>query len=266
MSTKAIEMNASGAMIPITAQDLKTFKSQRSLMHQFVSSQLKEANFKNENAEDYGEGDYGIIPGTKKKVLLKPGAEKLLRLFGLGVRVRLADKEVDRHENFALFTYRAEIYSLRSGTVVAECEGAANSQEFKYRERTVWRKNANGTKESVKEQTPICDILNPLMKMAQKRALVGATVVATMASDFFTADVESRADAEALGIIAKRPPKDAAKLPEVVVKSEVVTADETASMPICCGKEMMVSRYKNRETGNFDWYCLKCKKSQARAA
>lgn len=254
MSAEIIDINQGGAMVPVTQQDLEGFKAQRALLHQFVSSQLKEAQFKDANQEDYGEGDYGVIPGTKKKSLLKPGAEKLLRLFGLGVRVRLADKEIDRHANFAIFTYRAEVYSLRGGTVIAECEGATNSQEVKYRERTVWRKNAKGVKESVKEETPICDVLNTLMKMAQKRAIIGATIVATMASDYFTSDIESRAEAEAVGMVAKPPEKE--------VKSEV-TGD---AAPDCCGRAMMISLYQNRETGAFDWYCTKCKKSQARSA
>jgi hypothetical protein len=40
------------------------------------------------------------------------------------------------------------------------------------------------------EMTPIADIQNTLMKMAQKRAFVGATILAVGASDFFTQDLE----------------------------------------------------------------------------
>jgi hypothetical protein len=38
--------------------------------------------------------------------------------------------------------------------------------------------------------TPISDIQNTLMKMAQKRAMVGATILAAAASDFFSQDIE----------------------------------------------------------------------------
>lgn len=240
----------SGMALPVTQQDLEALQSQRELLKRFVASQLQEAHFDSSKA-GFGEGDYGIIPGTKKKTLLKPGAEKILRLFNLGVRVRLADKEIDRHANFAMFTYRAEVYSLRGGVVVAECEGSTNSQELKYRERTVWRTNSKGVRESVKEETPICDVLNTLMKMAQKRAMIGATILATAASDYFDHDIESPQDAEAVGAKARV---------EKEVQSEVVGQN-----PECCGKPMMVSKYPNRETGAFDWYCVGCKKSKPRA-
>lgn len=252
MSTELVEQRQdTGPMLPITAQDMESLKSQRELLKTFVSSQLKEAHF-DQNKDGFGEGDFGIIPGTKKKTLLKPGAEKILRLFNLGTRVRLVDKELDRFQNFAYFSYRAEVYHLRSGLVVAECEGMANSQEVKYRERTVWRKNSKGVKESVKEETPICDVMNTLMKMAQKRAIIGATILATAASDYFDHDIESRKQAEANGMMAKKPEED--------VKSEV----QTGEAPTCCEQPMMISKYPDKETGGFPWYCVKCKSKKAR--
>lgn len=247
----------SGQLILATRQDIQDRKTQAQLLQKFISSQLKEADFSDSGAEGFGEGDYGIIPGTKKKTLLKPGAEKILRLFNLGVRIRLADKEIDRFANFAMFSYRAEVYHLRSGLVIAECEGSANSQEVKYRERTVWRKNQKGVKESIKEETPICDVLNTLMKMAQKRAMIGATILATAASDYFSHDIESSADAEAVGARAR---VDESAREEKEVNSEV----EQESVPICCDQEMMISKYKDRETGGFPWYCVKCRSKKPR--
>jgi len=257
MSADIVELKQeSGPMLPVTNQDMEALKAQRELLKVFVSSQLRQANFDDSNAEGFGEGDYGIIPGTKKKTLLKPGAEKILRLFNLGLRIRLADKEIDRHANFALFTYRAEVYHLRTSIVVAECEGSANSQEVKYRERTVWRKNQKGIRESVKEETPICDVLNTLMKMAQKRAMIGATILATAASDYFNHDIESPAEAEAVGIKARV---------EKEVSSEVSNTPSDQA-PVCCSKEMMVSKYPDRDTGQYPWYCLTCKAKKPRAA
>lgn len=252
MAGEVIELKQEyGMVLPVTQQDLEALQSQRDLLKRFVASQLQEAHFDKGKA-GFGEGDYGIIPGTTKKTLFKPGAEKILRLFNLGVRVRQVDKEIDRHANFALFTYRAEVYSLRGGTVVAECEGSTNSQELKYRERTVWKTNNKGVRESVKEETPICDVLNTLMKMAQKRAMIGATILATAASDYFDHDIESPADAEAIGVKAR-------------VEKEV-PSEPAGDPPDCCGKPMMISKYANRETNAFDWYCLACKKPKARTA
>ena len=39
--------------------------------------------------------DYGVIPGTRKPTLLKPGAEKLLRLFNLRPHLELLHSVVD---------------------------------------------------------------------------------------------------------------------------------------------------------------------------
>lgn len=198
MADNAIEVKsevaATRANMPLTRADLERMKEHRALIQEFVKSQLKEGI----------ENDYAVIPGTKKPSLLKPGAEKLLRLFNLGARVRMAEKEIDRDQNFAFFAYRCEVYNLATGIVIAECEGAANSQEVKYKERKVWRNGPSGRKEQFTEQTPISDILNTLMKMAQKRAVVGAAILATGASDFFSQDVESREDAEAVGMRARQ--------------------------------------------------------------
>jgi hypothetical protein len=266
MSTEVIDISPVGAspLIPITQQDLTALKKQREILKKFISSQMKEANFKNPSADDYGEGDYGVIPGTKKKSLLKPGAEKLLRLFGLGARNRLADKEIDRAANFAMYTYRCEVYHLRSNVVIAECEGSVNSQEVKYRERTVWRKKklANGKEvsESIKEETPVCDILNTIMKMAQKRALIGATILATSASDFFTQDMEADEDPEMTKAQDTPPPTSEPK--SAASGTPATTAQDSAPQganDICCGKKMMVSKYPDRETGEYPLYCMTCK-------
>jgi hypothetical protein len=266
MNTDVIDVSPVGAspLIPITQQDLTALKKQRELLKKFIASQMKEANFKNPSADDYGEGDYGVIPGTKKKSLLKPGAEKILRLFGLGARNRLADKEIDRAANFAMFTYRCEVYHLRTNVVIAECEGSVNSQEVKYRERTVWRKKklANGKEvsESVKEDTPVCDILNTIMKMAQKRALIGATILATSASDFFTQDMEADEDPEMTKQEAAQPPSSEPKAPANGTPSaSAPVSDAQEPDDICCGKKMMVSKYPDRETGEYPLYCTNCK-------
>jgi hypothetical protein len=263
VSNELTEYNQSSSpLIPVTRQDVDAMKKQRELLREFISSQMKEANFKNSSAEDYGEGDYGVIPGTKKRTLLKPGAEKLLRLFGLGARVRLADKEIDREANLAVFIYRAEVYHLRSSVVIAECEGSANSQEVKYRERTVWRKKklANGKEvsESIKEETPVYDVLNTLMKMSQKRALIGATIIATAASDYFTQDMEPDEDPP-----ATQAREAAAKSAEKAEEKTTAAPPEAATdgaVPVCCDKEMMVSKYPDRETGEYPYFCMKCRK------
>lgn len=130
------------------------------------------------------DNDFSVIPGTKKKSLLKPGAEKLMRLFGLGVKFKQTENIFDLVENFAMYSYEAEIYHLRTGTVIASCEATANSQEQKYKEKADYR---GGVKVGVKP-IPVADIINSLKKMAQKRAMVGAVIIAVGASDYFSQD------------------------------------------------------------------------------
>lgn len=251
MSNDLVQIQANG-MLPVTSQDVEDLKNQRQLLKEFVSSQLKEAQFNDDKSENYGEGDYGKITGTKKRSLLKPGAEKLLKLFGLGVRFKLVDKEVDRFANFAMYVYKAEVYHLRTSVIIAECDAAANSQEIKYKSRTSWitsgkDKSGKPIRESKKEETPICDVLNTLMKMAQKRAMIGATILATQASDYFTQDMED--DKPALD------EKEKGKEPE--------EKKEEGPPPICCEKPMIISKYEDKELG-FPFYCLKCRKKVKR--
>jgi hypothetical protein len=169
----------SGSNLPVTQSDFDALSNQRKMLKTFTASQLTK------------DVDYGIIKGTPKNSLYKPGAEKLLRLFGLGARFSQTDKEVDRRENYASYTYKCEVYHLKSGQVIAECEGVCTSHEKKYKTRKEWD---NG--KSTVINTPIADIQNTLMKMAQKRAMVGATILAVGASDFFTQDLEDFGDNE----------------------------------------------------------------------
>ena len=160
----------------LTGDDIQRVISHLEIVKEAVSKVLKEGI----------DSDYAIVPGTKKKALLKPGAEKIMKLFGLGVRFIPGEKEFDRYENFAMFSYTAEVYHLRSGISVATCEGTCNSWEKKYKERSIYKHGQFAGTES----TPVCDILNTLKKMAQKRAMVGAVILATGASDYFTQDEE----------------------------------------------------------------------------
>lgn len=245
-------------MTVVSRQDVAALKHQRELLREFVGSQLVEAKFgDNEN----GEGDYGIIPGTKKRCLFKQGAEKMHRLFQLGCRFKLVDKTIEREANFAMFTYKAEIYSLRNPDVtIAECDATVNSQEVKYKERTEWvtvgkRKDGSSIRESKKVETPIYDVLNTLMKMAQKRAMIGATLLATGASEYFTQDMLDEDDVK---------PEQQAEKPSEEKEAAPVRSGEH---PFCHDKKMMISKYPNRDgerAGKLDYYCLTCKGTKPR--
>lgn len=179
--------------LPVTRGMLDNMTEQRKLLKEFVSDHLNK------------DIDYGIIPGTKKPCLFKPGAEKLRGLFGVNITLNCTKDQLDIANNFAMYNYKAQV--LRGDNLISECEGSANSQEQKYKERTVWRWDDKARKKvSIKEATPVCDILNTLQKMAQKRAFVGAVIMATGASDFFTQDIDEPEDARNIGTLPTEEP------------------------------------------------------------
>ena len=115
--------------------------------------------------------DYSVIPNTgSKPTLLKPGAEKLTHLFG----IRLTSMR--RTETFTDpvgFAYEATLEN-RDGQIVAVCEGMCDASE---------RGRGNNPR-------------NTLAKMAQKRAMVGAVLIACSASALFTQDIEDYAESD----------------------------------------------------------------------
>lgn len=186
--------------------------------------------------------DYGVIPGTDKKTLLKPGAEKLTTLFGLTKKLQIVDSTEDwdgtgigNGEPLFNYVYRCSLF--KGDLLIAEADGSCNSRETKYRYREGHRKcpvcnsaaiirgkaeygggwlcfskkGGCGAKfpdnaaEIEKQQTgrvpnqDIADQVNTIQKMAAKRALIAATLLACNASEFFTQDVEDFADVKADG-------------------------------------------------------------------
>lgn len=133
---------------------------QRESLNHFIKTQLKT------------DVDYGTIPGTPKPTLLQPGAQKLANIFQLGSRIVASDTHVDHDQKFILCKYTIELFHLPTGKPIAQCEGSTNSRERKYQRQDMY------------------SVINTLQKMAQKRAFVGAVVLATNASDFFTQDME----------------------------------------------------------------------------
>jgi hypothetical protein len=85
--------------------------------------------------------DYGVIPGTEKRTLLKPGAEKLTTFFGLSTRFELLERiedwtgEAHGGEPFFYYLYRCRL--MRGDVAIAEGDASCNSRETKYR----WRES-----------------------------------------------------------------------------------------------------------------------------
>jgi hypothetical protein len=117
--------------------------------------------------------DYGVIPGTKKPTLLKPGSEKLCRLFNLRPSYELIHFVTDFDKPLFHYHYRCTL--MRSGEMVGQGDGCCNSKEKKYDS----------------QKYKIFDLTNTIVKMAQKRALVAAVLSSCGASEFFTQDLET---------------------------------------------------------------------------
>lgn len=143
--------------------------------------------------------DYGVIPGTDKPTLLKPGAERIGLAFGTYPRYSVVEQEVDHNAEVAWvkrkwkwgrargekvwtedrgtsmgvyrYVIRCEIVQRATGQVVGDGIGSASTLESKYVDRPR-------------------DLENTVLKMAQKRAFVAATLNAYALSDRFSQDME----------------------------------------------------------------------------
>lgn len=85
--------------------------------------------------------DYGVIPGTKKPTLLKPGAEKLCNVYGL---VPTYEWETKRGDGITEPVLAVEMKCYlhkgdNKGPILGEGVGAANSWERRYRYRGAQR-------------------------------------------------------------------------------------------------------------------------------
>lgn len=183
---------------------------------------------------------YGVIPGTQKPSLWKPGAEALCS--GMALHAETGNEEppvVDvtggehNGEPFVQYVRFCRIYRQTGPTKndrveVAKLVGACNSWEPKYRYRNASRvcpqcgkeaiikgkdeygggwvcfKKKDGCGAKFNDGDPkiesqesgkvanenVLELQNTILKMADKRALIAATLVATGCSDIFTQDVE----------------------------------------------------------------------------
>ena len=181
--------------------------------------------------------DYGVIPGTgSKPTLLKPGAEKITKLLGLADTYEIAERLEDWDRPLFRYLVKCRLISLSTGVVVSEGLGECNSMESKYRWRDAQRRCPKCQGETIirgreeygggwlcfakrggcgakfadndtaitgqrlgrVENDDIYSLVNTILKMAKKRALVDAALSAGRLSDLFTQDLEDlRANAGA---------------------------------------------------------------------
>jgi hypothetical protein len=147
--------------------------------------------------------DHDVIPGTNKPTLLKPGAEKILMMFGLTSEYEIIDRIEDYDKGIFAYTIRCILSKNRSK--ITEGVGSCNSKENKYRWRWVkegdlptgidinslkQRTNKWNKTEYQVENDEIYSQANTILKMAKKRAQIDATLTVASLSEVFTQDIE----------------------------------------------------------------------------
>lgn len=163
---------------------------------------------------------FGKIPGTDKPSLYKPGAEMICATFRIAVRFHVEDLSSTN-----LVRYRVTCQGVsQDGQVLGESIGEASTAEEKYRWRRVvcdeefdaapehlrrvkYGRGQGGSHYTQKQiMTNAADSANTILKMAQKRALVGMTLTVTGCSDIFSQDLEDQGEGEGVDD-APKPPK-----------------------------------------------------------
>ena len=172
---------------------------------------------------------YGVIPGTNKPTLLKPGAEKLCLTFRLDPQYNSLETYDGSH---LTVKSKCTLYHINSEKRLGSGEGSCSTKETKYAYRHGARKCPHCGKESIikgKEEfgggwlcfkkkggcgakfadgdtaiesqasglvpnENLADQYNTVLKIANKRSLVAAVLNVTAASDIFTQDVEDYTD------------------------------------------------------------------------
>lgn len=158
MSEQISGNNALSIIDSVDIQEVSRTISKITQFQKVVQTQLKQNH------------DFGVIPGTPKPTLLKPGAEKLLMLLGLRSQFEIADSTRDFDKGFFQYQVKCKLY--RGDMLVTEGLGSCNNREKKY----------------LKQDPYTVD--NTVLKMAKKRALVDAALLVGSLSDIFTQDLE----------------------------------------------------------------------------
>lgn len=169
--------------------------------------------------------DYGVIPGTDKPTLYKPGAEKLGVLFQLDIQPE-NEKTWGPGDHLTVVS-RAVVYHAPTGARLGSGEGICTTRESKYGKRKqerlcphcktpavikgkqefgggwlCWKKrdgcgakfpdgdeSIEGQEVGTIENPDLPDLWNTVDKMASKRARIDAVLAVTGASALFTQDV-----------------------------------------------------------------------------
>lgn len=198
-----------GSLVDLDFGSVSDFRKRLFDMKQkldFMKEFFKEVMVKDE--------DYGVIPGTNKPTLYKPGAEKLCELYGFAAHLKEKEEEKDYETGYYRATITIQLIHRSTGVVVGEGVGECNTNESKYRYRWVyenkiprhlnkddlyyeekdeWRDGQKTGNTYRHYRIPNEDLFsqwNTVLKMAYKRAFTGVTLQCTRSSGIFTQEEE----------------------------------------------------------------------------
>lgn len=217
---------------------------------------------------------YGVIKGTTKPTLYKAGAEKICFMFRLSpsFETRVAALDGPGHRE-AKST--CTLTHMPSGVCVAQASGSCSTMESKYRWRerpqcpecgqfTIYKSKQDpgffcwakmgGCGEQFRDQTfsatrtenpDIADCWNTILKMAQKRALVAAVLMATAVSDIFTQDLEDtgRPDLDGENIPVPESPGRSASLAAASQQRRRRTDSDHKDLMELCGRKGLSGQF-----------------------
>jgi hypothetical protein len=236
----------------IVADALEQEGQQRRLLGEYVRSHMIEGT------------DYGVVPGTSNRTLLKPGAEKLTQLYRCVPRFVIEEKTENWETGLFFYRFSCQIVTQADDAVVAEGVGSCSTWESRYR----WRQSARACPECGKEaiikgkreygggwlcfgkkggcgakfpdgdqaiegqplgrvpNPDIHDQANTVLKMAKKRALVDAAIALARCSDIFTQDLDDLVGDDRRDEPPAQPPARPQPVPFAVQIRDAGTMDE----------------------------------------
>jgi hypothetical protein len=197
MSTAITQVPAASHSITETRKSVAQMVEQRNAIVEAMAKVMKK------------DIDYGVIPGTPKPTLYKPGSEKILSMFHLGVEPRVEDLSTP---DCIRYRVHAAIIHTPTGHAMGTGIGEASSAESKYqwrgavctqewdatpvdRRREKWKNGSSGPYVVRQIRAEMEDVANTILKMAKKRAQIDGTLTTTAASDVFSQDLEDLKDA-----------------------------------------------------------------------
>ncbi len=173
--------------------------------------------------------DFTKLPGTDRFTLLKPGAEKIVKLVACADLYEVVEEISDWDRPLFAYVVKCRLVSMRDPTVIwSEGLGECNTHEPKYRYRYAKRSCPECQYEPVLkskdrpewfcwqsrggcgatypmddpaiigqhlgriENPDPAELRNTMLKMAKKRSLVDAALSVASLSDLFTQDMEDR--------------------------------------------------------------------------